>query len=261
MIHGCRWVFAGDLRPPFIVKQVTKPDLWENSNGPQGLQEVRLNRNIMFALAGGLAAGFLAGYFVFSGGSGEATAVVAAPANAAPIMPAPSLGGGLPGGAPGVMPGAMPGSMPGALPAGPGLPSAEIQARIARIEAAVLTDPKNHDAWAALGNEYFDSHQHQKAVTAYGRALALKPNDPNVLTDQGVMYRELGQFEKALANFQQANKLDPNHLQSLINIGVVYSSNLDKPAEAAKAWNKIIATAPNSEQAAQARQMLSQLKK
>lgn len=248
---------AGDLRPPFIDKQVTKPDLWENSNGPQGLQEVRLNRNIMFALAGGLAAGFLAGYFVFSGGSGEAAAVVAAPANAAPILPAPSLGGGLPGGATG----AMPGSMPGALPAGPGLPSAEIQARIARIEAAVLTDPKNHDAWAALGNEYFDSHQHQKAVTAYGRALALKPNDPNVLTDQGVMYRELGQFEKAIANFQQANKLDPNHLQSLINIGVVYSSNLDKPAEAAKAWNKIIATAPNSEQAAQARQMLSQLKK
>jgi cytochrome c-type biogenesis protein CcmH/NrfG len=227
--------------------------MWENSNGPQGLQEVRLNRNIMFALAGGLAAGFLAGYFVFSGGSHEAAPIVAAPTNAAPILPAPSLGGGLPGGAPG--------AMPGALPAGPGLPSAEIQARIARIEAAVLTDPKNHDAWAALGNEYFDSHQPQKAVTAYARALALKPNDPNVLTDQGVMYRELGQFDKAIANFQQANKLDPNHLQSLINIGVVYSSNLDKPAEAAKAWNKIIALAPNSEQAAQARQMLSQLKK
>jgi tetratricopeptide (TPR) repeat protein len=206
-----------------------------------------LNRNIMFALAGGLAAGFLAGYLVFSGGSTEA-AVVAAPTNAAPILPAPSLGGAMPGGA------------PGALPANPGLPSAEAQARIARIEAAVLAEPKNHDAWAALGNEYFDSHQPQKAVTAYAKALALKPNDPNVLTDQGVMYRELGQFDKAIANFQQANKLDPKHLQSLINIGVVYSSNLNKPAEAAKAWNRIIALAPASEQAAQARQMLSQLK-
>lgn len=208
-----------------------------------------MNRNIMFALVGGLAAGLLVGYLAFSGGSREAAPIVAAPTNAAPILPAPSLGGGLPGGA------------TGALPASPGLPSAEVQARIARIEAAVLADPKNHDAWAALGNEYFDSHQPQKAVTAYSRALALKPNDPNVLTDQGVMYRDLGQFDKALANFQQANKLDPNHLQSLINIGVVYSSNLDKPTEAAKAWNKIIATAPNSEQAAQARQMLSQLKK
>ncbi len=239
----------GKLLPLFIDKKIPKPDLWENSNGPQGLQEVRLNRNIMFALVGGLAAGFLAGYFVFSGGSHEAAPIVAAPTNAAPIMPAPSLAGG------------MPGAMAGAMPVGPTLPNAEAQARIGRIEAAVLNDPKNHDAWAALGNEYFDSHQYQKAVDAYSRALALKPIDPNVLTDQGVMYRELGQFEKAIANFRQANKLDPNHLQSLINLGVVYSSNLNKPDEAAKAWNKIIALAPTSEQAAQARQMLSQLKK
>ena len=198
----------------------------------------------MFALVGGFAAGLLAGYFFFSGGSHEAGPIVAAPTNAAPIMPAPSLAGG----------------MPGAMPGGPALPNAEAQARIARIEAAVQAEPKNFAAWFALGNEYFDTHQHQKAVDAYAKGLAIHPDDPNVLTDQGVMYRDLGQFDKALANFQKANKLDPNHLQSLINIGVVYSTNLNKPAEAAKAWNKVIAIAPNSEQAAQARQMLSQMK-
>ena len=203
----------------------------------------------MFALVGGLIAGFVAGYFVFSGGSkDEASPVVAAPT--APIMPAPSLGGALPGTAPGGMP---------TSPAAP--PSAEVQARIARIETAVLADPKNHDAWAALGNEYFDSHQFQKAIDAYGKALTLKPGDPNILTDQGVMYRQLGQFDKAIANFQKANKLDPTHVQSIFNIGVVYANDLHKPDEAAKAWNKVLTTAPNSDQAAQARQMLSQLKK
>ncbi len=205
---------------------------------------MRLNRNIMFALAGGLAAGLLLGYFLFSSGSREAGLIVAAPVNAAPVMPAPSLGGGL----------------PGAMPA-PGPPSAEVQARIARIEAALLSDPQNHDAWVAVGNEYFDSHQPQKAVAAYAKALALKPEDPNVLTDQGVMYRQLGQFDKALATFQKANKLDPAHVQSLFNMGVVYANDLNKPNEAAKAWNKVISTAPASDQAAQARQMLSQLKK
>jgi len=207
-----------------------------------------LNRNIMLALAGGLAAGFFAGYLVFSGDAKDgAGPIVAAPAG--PIMPAPSLGGG------------MPGAAPGALPAGPTLPSAEAQARIARIQAAVLADPKNHDAWVALGNEYFDSHQHQKAVEAYGKALALRPDEPDVLTDQGVMYRDLGQFDKALANFQKANKVQPTHLPSLINIGIVYANDLHKPDEAAKAWNKVLSLAPTSEQAAQARQMLSQLKK
>ncbi|MBK9796954.1 MAG: tetratricopeptide repeat protein [Holophagaceae bacterium] len=204
-----------------------------------------MNRNILFALVGGLAAGFLAGYFAFSGDSASARGpVVAAPT--APIMPAPSLAG-------------LPGNSPMPIPSGPALPSAEVQARIARIEAAVLADPKNHDAWAALGNEYFDSHQPQKAVDAYAKALALKPDNPDILTDQGVMYRQLGQFDKALAGFQKANKLQPTHIQSLFNIGVVYSADLNKPAEAAKAWNKVIATAPQSPQAAQAKQLLSQV--
>jgi tetratricopeptide (TPR) repeat protein len=207
-----------------------------------------LNRNIIFALAGGLAAGFLAGYFVFSGDSREAAA--APPVNAAPVMPVPSLGGGMPGGV-----------TAGGMPTAPALPNAEVQARIARIEAAVLTNPKDHDAWVALGNEYFDSHQAQKAVDAYGKALALKPADPNVLTDQGVMYRQLGQFDKALATFQKANNLEPTHAQSLFNMGVVYANDLHKPEEAAKAWNKVLTLAPGSEQAAQARQMLSQIKK
>ena len=202
-----------------------------------------MNRNIMFALAGGLAAGFIAGYFVFGGESKPAAGpVVAAPVNAAPVMPAPSLAGGI----------------PGTMPA---LPSPEVQARITTIEAAVLADPKNHDAWVALGNEYFDSHQAQKAIDAYAKALALKPEDPNVLTDQGVMYRQIGQFDKAIATFQKANKVQPSHVQSLFNLGIVYANDLNKPDEAAKAWNKILATAPNSDQAAQARQMLSQLKK
>jgi cytochrome c-type biogenesis protein CcmH/NrfG len=205
-----------------------------------------LNRNILFALVGGLAAGFLAGYFVFGGDSAQThTPVVAA--STAPIMPAPSLGG-------------LSGANPGAMPSGPALPSAEVQARIARIEAAVLADPKNHDAWAALGNEYFDSHQPQKAIDAYAKALALKPENPDILTDQGVMYRQLGQFDKALAAFQKANKQKPTHIQSLFNMGIVYSADLNKPAEAAKAWNKVIATAPGSEQAAQAKQLLSQQK-
>jgi cytochrome c-type biogenesis protein CcmH/NrfG len=202
-----------------------------------------LNRNIMLALAGGLVAGFITGYFVFGGSKDEASPMVAAP-TMSPVMQAPSLGG----------------AVPGAMPAAAGPPSAEVQARIARIEAAVQADPKNHDAWAALGNEYFDSHQAQKAVDAYGKALALKPGEPNILTDQGVMYRQLGQFDKAIANFQKANKVDPTHVQSIFNIGVVYANDLNKPAEAAKAWNKVLTIAPNSDQAAQARQMLSQLK-
>jgi hypothetical protein len=140
-------------------------------------------------------------------------------------------------------------------------PTAEVMARTSRLEATLQADPKNHDAWVALGNEYFDSHQAQKSVDAYGKALALAPADPNVLCDQGVMYRDLGQFDKALVNFQKANRLDPNHTQSLFNMGLLYAQNLHRPEEAAKALDKVIAAAPASEQAAQARKLLANLKK
>lgn len=199
-----------------------------------------MNRNIIIAVAGGFAAGALVGYLFASSRHPEPGPVVAA---AAPVMPVPSLGGG-------IMPGAMPGMT---------LPNADMQQRIARLEAAVAADPKNHDAWVSLGNDYFDTHQAQKSVNAYAKALALKPEDPNVLTDQGVMYRELGQFDKAIANFQKSSKLDPMHVQSLFNLGVVYAQDMHQPDEAAKAWNKVLVLAPTSQQAAQARQQLNQL--
>lgn len=202
-----------------------------------------MNRNILLALIGGLVVGGLIGYFIGAntGGSGSSM-VVAAPAAAVPVAP-----------------GAMPPAMPGA--AAPGAaPTAAQQQNIAGLERATLQDPKNRAAWVELGNAYFDSNQAQKAVTAYAKALALQGDDPNVLTDQGVMYRELGQFDKAVANFQKAQKLDPKHLQSLFNLGIVYANDLHKLPEAQAAWNKIIALAPDSQQAGQARQALAQLK-
>ncbi len=199
----------------------------------------------MLALAGGFIVGGIVGYM--AGGLRD-SAPATAPAAAAPVMQVPSLGGGMPG-------------APGGGMAGATLPSAEVQDRLARLQAMVAADPKNHDAWVALGNDYFDSHQAQKAVEAYGKALALNPDDPNVLTDQGVMYRQLNQFDKAVANFQKAAKLDPSHVQSLFNLGIVYAHDLHQPDAAAKAWNQVLVLAPTSDQATQARQQLSQLGK
>ena len=201
-----------------------------------------MNRNILLALVGGLVVGGLIGYFIgVSSGSGSSM-VVAAAVPAAPATP-------------GVMPGAAPGMAPGAM-----APNATQQQNLTTLERVVLQEPGNRQAWVELGNAYFDSSQPQKAVTAYAKALSLKGDDPNVLTDQGVMYRDLGQFDKAVANFQKAQKLDPKHLQSLYNLGIVYAHDLHKPAEAAAAWNRILAIAPDSPQAGQARQALAQLK-
>jgi tetratricopeptide (TPR) repeat protein len=127
------------------------------------------------------------------------------------------------------------------------------------LEQVTAREPTNVQAWVQLGNEYFDTRQPKKAIDAYQRALDQQPNDPNVLTDQGVMYRELGQSEAALKNFLKASQIDPQHLQSRFNVGIVYAYDLKDTAKAAAAWNELAKIAPTSPQAMQAKQHLGQL--
>ena len=137
---------------------------------------------------------------------------------------------------------------------------AQMQQRIRVAEAMVAAEPKNVQAWIALGNDYFDTRQFQKAVDAYGKSLALDPKNPDVLTDQGVMYRELKQYNKAIDNFEKANKLNPKHAQSLHNLGVIYAEDMHQPERATKVWTKIIETNPGTPQAEKARMAIEGLK-
>jgi cytochrome c-type biogenesis protein CcmH/NrfG len=136
------------------------------------------------------------------------------------------------------------------IPMGAGSP-ADYQARITEAEKVVAKEPKNLQAWVSLGNDYFDTSQPQKAIDAYSKALEINPNNPDVLTDQGVMFKKVGWFDKALANFEKAQQIDPKHLQSLYNIGVVYMEDLKQRDKALVAWGKYLemdSTSPTAQQ-------------
>lgn len=146
-------------------------------------------------------------------------------------------------------------AMPGGAPS-----LADVQQQIAEAEKVVAQDPKNLQAWIHLGNGYFDTNQPQKAINAYGKALEIDPNNPNVLTDQGVMFKNIGWYDKAVANFEKAAQLDPKHMQSLYNLGVVYSTDLKQPDKAIAAWNRLLQIDSTSPQAQQVKGMIEQLK-
>lgn len=147
----------------------------------------------------------------------------------------------------------------GVVPQGSGSP-VDYQQRIAELEKVVAGDPKNLQAWIMLGNDYYDQDQAQKAINAYGKALEISPDNPNILTDQGVMYKRIGSYDKALANFEKAQKIDPKHMQSLYNIGIVYSEDLKQPDKALKAWNHFLELDSTSPAAQQVKRMIGQLK-
>ncbi len=140
-------------------------------------------------------------------------------------------------------------------------PAVNYQQQISMLEGIVAKEPNNRNAWVQLGHNFFDSDQPMKAIEAYDKALAINGNDPNILTDQGVMYRRLGWFDKAVSNFKKAYSLNPNHQQSLYNLGIVYLHDLKDVPQAIAAWEKFLVVNPSGPGSAQVRAELENLKR
>ena len=144
-------------------------------------------------------------------------------------------------------------------PSGPP-PAVNLQQKINELKSIVASDPQNFQAWVTLGNQYFDGNQFMDAIEAYDKALEIKPNSPNVLTDQGVMFRRLGWFDRAIKNFEKANEINPNHATSLYNLGVVYRYDLKDFAKAQEAWKQFLEINPTGPGSDRVRQDLEFLR-
>ncbi len=147
------------------------------------------------------------------------------------------------------------------VPAGMPATSMPLQSSASLKDLQILAnkEPNNFMAQVALGNAYFDAKQPSEAVKAYDRALRIKPNDPDVLTDQGVMYRDLGFYDRAVENFRQAYAKNPGHLQSLFNEAVVYALDLKKPERAKPLLEELLKKQAAGELATQAQQLLKNI--
>jgi cytochrome c-type biogenesis protein CcmH/NrfG len=134
-----------------------------------------------------------------------------------------------------------------------------VQGRITDLEKAVAANPESLRDLILLGNEYFDTGRHEKAVETYQKALRLDPRNADVVTDMGVSYRKLGQPEGAVAAFRRALEIDPNHIIALFNLGIVYRDDLKNPEEALKAWEAFLQKAPDAPHAVMVRPWVNQL--
>jgi cytochrome c-type biogenesis protein CcmH/NrfG len=115
---------------------------------------------------------------------------------------------------------------------------------IAALEDETAKNPQNSEAWAQLGNEYFDSDQFEKAIWAYQKALELAPNNANVWTDLGVMYRRSGKPTEAIQAFDKAIEVDPKHEPSRLNKGIVLLHDLQDFDGAIAAWEGLLEVNP-----------------
>ena len=140
---------------------------------------------------------------------------------------------------------------------GPDLQSLEDKKQIV-TEALLKTksEPANHKLWAELGNAYYDLELPKEAIEAYNWSLKLKPNDIEVLNDQGAMFRLLGDFQSAIKNHKIVLTVDPNNLESLYSIGYIYAIEVNHIKEAIPFWKRFLDIDASSETANQLRQYI-----
>lgn len=118
--------------------------------------------------------------------------------------------------------------------------------QIEEAERMIKAQPDSAPLWTKLGNLYFDTDQHDKAIEAYNKSLEIKPDDAHVLTDLGVMYRRHGNPEKAVEFFDKAILAAPEHETARFNKGIVLYYDIKDKGAAIRTWKGLVDMKPTA---------------
>ncbi len=132
--------------------------------------------------------------------------------------------------------------------------------RAKALESVAQQNPKDVQPRVQLGNLYFDAEQYPQAINWYEQAYALNNRDANVSTDLGVAYYYTNQPDRAIKQFEHSLSIDPKHLKTLLNMGIVRAFGKQDLEGAAKAWEEVVAIAPNSQEGQAAKKGLEGLR-
>jgi cytochrome c-type biogenesis protein CcmH/NrfG len=143
-----------------------------------------------------------------------------------------------------------------AAPAAQPAPPALDEAAVARLQSTAQGNPRDAATRVQLGNLYFDSGRFDDASQWYSAALEIEPRNVNASTDLGIAYYYMNQPDRALAQFDRSLAIDPRHSKTLLNVGIVRAWGKQDLEGAAKAWQRVIDVAPDSEEASRAKQGL-----
>ena len=126
-----------------------------------------------------------------------------------------------------------------------------IDSAIASFNRALSLDPEYPQAYAALGEAYWQSYQEgqrgkewiEKARSACNEAVSVAPQLADGHTCLGRVDRGTGEYEKAVGEFQNATTLDPTSDDAYRGLADAYEK-LNKPLEAEATYRQAIRLRP-----------------
>ncbi len=84
----------------------------------------------------------------------------------------------------------------------------------------------------------------QRAQAAYDKALEIRPQDPQVLTNMGLLHSQAGNLTEAVRTFQQSLSQAPNQPLTRVNLGIALETAGD-PAGARAAFEEAVQQNPH----------------
>ena len=141
----------------------------------------------------------------------------------------------------------------------PPAPPIDVQ-RASDLERQANADPGNARLRVDLANLYYDAQRFDLAAPWYEAALKINPKDVNASTDLSVCYYETQQIDRALSQLEVSLAIDPSHAKTLLNQGIVRAFGKRDLKGAQQSWERVLAVAPNSEEAQRAKQGLEGIK-
>ena len=134
-----------------------------------------------------------------------------------------------------------------------GVTQEQINAMVEGLAQKLKSKPDDAEGWAMLGRSYVQLRRYGDARTAYARAVALLPNNAQLLADYADVLamnngRSMqGEPEKII---QRALKADPNNIKALALAGTAAFQHQEY-RNAIEAWQKLLKLVPPDSQIAQ----------
>lgn len=114
------------------------------------------------------------------------------------------------------------------------------------LKEKIEKNPNDADAFAYLGDIYFELRQFQEAIKYYKRTIEIRPKDIDAYNDLGLAYHYIGKSEDGLWVVEEGIKVDPYFQRIWLTKGFMLAAT-GRIAGARKAWTKTVAIGSESD--------------
>lgn len=121
-----------------------------------------------------------------------------------------------------------------------------LDSQIEQAERATETRPDDPAAFVELAMLMRKAGRYDEALHAYRLALQLDPGNPDLVNNISGLHMLRGESDLAVRLLRQIVRRYPNYVDGWLNLGVTYAQ-LDSPAAARDAWQKVLRLDPDNE--------------